>query len=146
MIAKKRFYILGSGKALFHMVYIDDLISGFILASQKNNSIGEVFIIGGEKYTTLNELSMIIADEFEVKPPGIHLPYKPVEVFSVLVEYAFKPFKIEPPLHRRRVAFFKKSRAFDISKAKRILGYEPAFSLEEGVHLTAKWYLEHGYI
>jgi len=146
MIAKKRFYILGSGKALYHMVYIDDLVSGFILASQKDNSIGEVFIIGGEKYTTINELSRIIADEFEVKPPGIHLPFKPIEILSVLMEYAYKPFDKEPPLYRRRIAFFKKDRAFDISKAKNILDYDPAFDLKEGVHLTAKWYLENGYI
>jgi nucleoside-diphosphate-sugar epimerase len=62
------------------------------------------------------------------------------------MEYAYKPFKKEPPLYRRRIAFFKKDRAFDISKAKNILGYDPAFDLKEGVHLTAKWYLENGYI
>ena len=146
MIAKKRFYIPGSGKALYHMVYIDDLVSGFILASQKNNSIGEVFIIGGPEYTTLNELSRIIAEEFKVKPPGIHLPYKPIEILSVLMEYAYRPLKKEPPLYRRRIAFFKKDRAFDISKAKKILGYRPEFDLKEGIHLTAKWYVEHGYI
>jgi len=146
MIAKKRFYILGSGKALYHMVYIDDLVSGFILASEKNNSIGEVFIIGGPEYTSLNKLSRIIAKEFEVKPPGIHLPFKPIEILSVLMEYAYRPFKKEPPLYRRRIAFFKKDRAFDISKAKRMLSYRPKFDLEEGIHLTAKWYLEHGYI
>jgi nucleoside-diphosphate-sugar epimerase len=146
MIAKNRFYILGSGEALYHMVYIDDLVSGFILASEKDNSTGEVFIIGGAKYTTINELSRIIADEFGVKPPGLHLPFKPIEILSVLMEYAYKPLKKEPPLYRRRIAFFKKDRAFDISKAKNMLGYDPAFSLKEGVHLTAKWYLENGYI
>ncbi len=146
MIARKRFYILGNGRALYHMVYIDDLVSGFILASHKSASIGEVFIIGGPKYTDLNELFKIIAEEFKVKPPGIHFPFKPIEILSVLMEYAYKPLKKEPPLYKRRVAFFKKDRAFDISKAKRILGYRPAFDLKEGIHLTAKWYLEHEYI
>jgi len=146
MIAKKKFYIFGSGKALYHMVYIDDLVSGFILASEKDNSIGEVFIIGGAKYTTINELSGIIADEFGVELPKVHFPFKPIEILSVLMEYAYKPFKKEPPLYRRRIAFFKKDRAFDISKAKNILGYVPAFDLKEGVHLTARWYLENGYI
>ena len=146
MIARKRFYVIGNGKALYHMVYIDDLVSGFILASHKSDSIGEVFIIGGPKYTDLNELFKIIAEEFKVKPPGIHFPFKPIEILSVLMEYAYKPLKKEPPLYKRRVAFFKKDRAFDISKAKRILGYRPAFDLREGIHLTAKWYMEHGHI
>ncbi len=146
MIARKRFYIIGNGKALYHMVYIDDLVSGFILASHKSGSIGEVFIIGGPKYTDLNELFRIIAQEFKVKAPGIHFPYKPIELLSVLMEYAYKPLKKEPPLYRRRVAFFKKDRAFDISKAKNILDYQPAFDLKKGIPLTAKWYLEHRYI
>ncbi len=146
MIAKKRFYIFGSGKALYHMVYIDDLVSGFILASEIDNSIGEIFIIGGPRYTSINELSGIIADEFGVEPPGIHFPFKPIEILSILMEYAYKPLKKEPPRYRRRIAFFKKDRAFNISKAKKMLGYVPEFDLKEGVHLTAKWYLENGYI
>ncbi len=146
MIAKKRFFMLGSGNALYHMVYVDDLVNGFILASEKKEAIGEVFIIGGEKYVTLNELTMLIAKEFDVPPPKIHLPYKPVEILSSAVEYIYKPLKKEPPLYRRRVAFFKKNRAFDISKAKKILGYNPAFSLEKGLHATAKWYMDNGYI
>jgi dihydroflavonol-4-reductase len=146
MIAKKKFLIFGSGKALYHMVYIDDLVSGFMLASRKEEAIGEVFIIGGERYTTLNELFGIVADEFSVNPPKIHLPYKPIEILSVLVEYIYKPLKKEPPIYRRRVAFFKKNRAFDISKAKKILGYRPVVDLREGIHLTAEWYVENGYI
>ncbi len=35
-----------------------------------------------------------------------------------------------------------KDRAFDISKAKRILGYQPKYSLEEGLKRTAEWYKE----
>jgi len=146
MIAQRKFYVFGSGKAFYHMVYINDLVSGFILASEKEKAVGEVFIIGGDKYTTLNELFRIIADEFEVNPPKIHFPYKPIEVLSVLMEYAYKPLKKEPPLYKRRVAFFKKDRAFNISKAKRILGYRPKVDLRKGIHLTAKWYIDNGYI
>ncbi len=146
MIAKKRFFMLGSGNALYHMVYIDDLVNGFILASEKKEAVGEIFIIGGERYTTLNELSRLIAKEFNVPPPRIHLPFKPVEILSTAIERIYKPLKKEPPLYRRRIAFFKKNRAFDISKAKKILGYKPEFSLEKGIHATAKWYIENEYI
>jgi len=146
MIAKERFIILGSGNAYYHMVYIDDLVSGFILASEKKEALGEVFIIGGERFTTLNELFHIIANEFGVSDSKIHLPYKPIETLSVIIEYIYKPFKKEPPIYRRRVAFYKKNRAFDISKAKKILGYKPVIDLEKGIHLTAQWYIENGYI
>jgi len=148
MIAKKRWLFFGNGRAYLHMVYIDDLVDGFILCSQKEEAIGQVFIIGGEKYTSLNELSAMIAAEFGVKTPGIHLPYKPVELLAVCVEKIWKLFKIkkQPPIYKRRVAFFKKSRAFSIEKAKKLLGYEPKIDLKSGIHKTAHWYIQNGFI
>ena len=148
MIAKKRWLFFGNGRAYLHMVYIDDLVDGFILCSQKEEAIGQVFIIGGEKYTSLNELSAMIAAEFGVKTPGIHLPYKPVELLAVCVEKIWKLFKFkkQPPIYKRRVAFFKKSRAFSIEKARTLLGYKPEVDLKTGIHLTAQWYIQNGYI
>ena len=55
-----------------------------------------------------------------------------------------KPLRIEPPLYRRRIDFFTKSRAFDISKAKRELGFEPKRDLRTGIRLTAAWYGKEG--
>ena len=44
------------------------------------------------------------------------------------------------------MAFFKKSRAFSIKKAKDMLGFKPKIDLATGIHLTAKWYMENKYI
>ena len=56
------------------------------------------------------------------------------------------PLGIEPPLHRRRVDFWTKSRAFTIDKARRLLGYDPQVHLDEGVARTAASYREAGWI
>ena len=50
---------------------------------------------------------------------------------------AVRPY---PPLYRRRVDFFTKSRAFCIDKAKRVLGYRPKVALQEGLAGTAASY------
>lgn len=148
MIAKRRWVFLGNGKAYLHMVYIDDLVDGFLLCGEKEAAIGQVFIIGGEKYVSLNELSALIAAEFNVLTPRIHIPYKPVEITAVLTEKLWKLLKLkkQPPIYKRRVAFFKKSRAFSIEKAKTLLGYSPKIDLKTGIHRTAQWYLRNGYI
>ncbi len=57
-----------------------------------------------------------------------------------MCEIICKPFGITPPVYRRRVDFFVKDRAFDISKAKKLLGYAPQVSLDEGLKITADWY------
>jgi nucleoside-diphosphate-sugar epimerase len=148
MIEKKKFLFFGSGKALFHMVYVDDLIDGFMLCAKKEEAIGQIFIIGGEEYITLNELSRLVAREFNVPSPKIHIPYLPFEFAAAVIEFFYKKLKLkkEPPIYRRRMAFYKKSRAFSIEKAKKILGYKPKYDLKTGIHLTAQWYLENGYI
>ena len=53
---------------------------------------------------------------------------------------------IDPPLHRRRVDFWTKSRAFTIEKARRLLGYEPKVDLDEGIARTAASYREAGWL
>ena len=50
------------------------------------------------------------------------------------------PLRIEPPLYRRRVDFYTKSRAFDTTRARTELGFEPKVDLREGIKRTADWY------
>ena len=56
------------------------------------------------------------------------------------------PLGLEPPLYRRRVDFFTKSRAFDTTRARTELGYAPQIDLRTGVHLTAVWYRAQGWL
>ena len=51
-----------------------------------------------------------------------------------------RPLGIEPPLHRRRAAFFTKDRAFSIDRARQAIGYSPQVELTDGLRQTADWY------
>ena len=65
---------------------------------------------------------------------------------GALSEALCVPLGIEPPLYRRRVDFFTKSRAFDTGRARRELGFAPAVDLAEGIHRTAVWYRLQGWL
>jgi nucleoside-diphosphate-sugar epimerase len=138
--------ILGNGNIKYHMVFIDDLIQGFIKASESENAVGESFIIGGDEVQTLNELLNTIGEVLGKKVSKIHLPAKPFQILGTVMEKIFIPIGISPPIYRRRVDFFTKSRSFDISKAKTIIHYHPKYSLKEGIKKTADWYLINGYL
>jgi nucleoside-diphosphate-sugar epimerase len=138
--------MIGNGNVLYHMTYVEDLAQGFLLAGEKDAAIGKVFTIGGEGYLTLSELVNKIALILLRPIPKIKVPVWPVWFAGLLCEIACKPFGISPPIYRRRVDFFIKDRAFDISKAKNILGYSPKVSLDEGLKITADWYLEKKWI
>jgi nucleoside-diphosphate-sugar epimerase len=96
--------------------------------------------------TTLNELVKLIAEVAGVAPPRVHFPVWPVWTAAAICEAVCVPLGIEPPLYRRRVDFYTKSRAFDIRRARQQLGYAPRVGLRDGIARTLAWGREHGWI
>ncbi|HDP97800.1 MAG TPA: NAD-dependent epimerase/dehydratase family protein [bacterium] len=139
-----KFRMIGNGNVLYHLTFVKDLVEGIILCGEKPEAVGEVFTLGGNEYVTLTEFIKLLAEAMNVPVPKKHVPLWPVWVAAVICEYACYPFRIKPPLYRRRLEFFTNDRAFDISKAKRILGYNPKVPLKEGLKITADWYREQG--
>jgi nucleoside-diphosphate-sugar epimerase len=145
-IARRRFVILGSGEIYYHLTYIDDLVEGFRLCGEVPAAVGRTYILAGGEVSTLNELAALIAEEAGVAPPRLHLPVWPFWLAGAACEAICAPLKIEPPLYRRRVDFFTKSRAFDISRARTELGYDPKIGLREGIRRTLAWYRSEKWI
>jgi nucleoside-diphosphate-sugar epimerase len=145
-VARRRFPMLGSGEIYYHLTYIDDLVEGFRLCGEHPAAANRTYILAGGEVTTLNELVALVADVAGVAPPRVHFPVWPVWTAAALCELVCVPFGIEPPLYRRRVDFYTKSRAFDISRARQELGYAPRVGLREGIARTLAWGREHGWI
>lgn len=140
------FPILGSGEIYYHLTYIDDLVDGFQRAGEAPAGAHRTYILAGGEVTTLNELVKLIAEVAQVRPPRLHLPVWPFWIAGAACEAVCVPLGIEPPIFRRRVDFFTKSRAFDISRARAEIGYSPSVGLRQGIALTLAWYREHGWI
>ncbi len=142
----RRLPILGSGEIYYHLTYIDDLVEGFRLCGEHPGAAGRTYILAGGEVTTLNELIGIIAEVAGVRPPRIHLPVWPFWVAGAICEAICVPMGIEPPIYRRRVDFYTKSRAFDMTRARMEIGYAPQVGLREGVARTLNWYREHRWL
>jgi dihydroflavonol-4-reductase len=145
-VARRRFPVLGQGRIYYHLTYIDDLVDGLVLCGTAAGAANRTYILAGGEVTTLNELVALIAEVAGVEPPKVHLPVWPFWLAGALCEAVCVPLGIEPPLYRRRVDFFTKSRAFDISRARQELGYAPRVGLREGIRRTLEWYRQHGWI
>ncbi|MHC4859598.1 MAG: NAD-dependent epimerase/dehydratase family protein [Planctomycetota bacterium] len=143
-VHKRTFLMFGSGEVPYHFTYIDDLVLGILLCGEHPAALGEIFIIGGDEYVSLNDLVRMVADAVGVRPRRGHLPLWPLLLAARLCEGVCKPFGIDPPLHMRRCEFFIKARAFTNAKARDLLGYRPQVPLEEGIRKTAEWYFEEG--
>ena len=105
--------IYGDGKQSRDFTFVKDVVNANILAMKARGAAGKVFNIAAGKRTTINELVSIL-DNILGK--------------DIVSEHT------EP-----REGDIKHSLA-DISLAKKILGYEPKYTLEEGLKETVKWY------
>ena len=144
MLNKRMFVQIGEGAANFHPVFIDDLVDGFVRGLTVPGIDGETFILGAARYMPLKTFVATAADALDKRPPWIRLPYKPVERVADLCEAVCHRIGVEPPLHRRRLTFFKHNRAFSIGRARDRMGYAPRIDLNEGFRRTVAWYREQG--
>ena len=145
-IARRRWITLGDGEIYYHLTYIDDLVAGFRLCGEHPAAANRTYILAGGEVTTLNALVGLVADAAGVPEPAWHLPAWPFWVAGAACEVICAPLRVEPPLFRRRVDFFTKSRAFDISRARAEIGFDPRVSLREGIRKTLDWYRAHRWL
>jgi nucleoside-diphosphate-sugar epimerase len=146
MATKSYFPILGQGKCWYHLVHVEDLVGGMLRSAVAENALGEAFIIGASEAIRLEDMAAIIAKVYHNKLRILRLPITPFFLAGDLCELLCKPFKVEPPIYRRRVAFYSKDRNFSTSKMRDVLGYQPVFDNEAGIIESANWYREHGWL
>ena len=109
--------IHGDGTQIRAWCYVDDFVDGVLLALGREEAIGQIFNIGDPKQTT----SILGLAEHIVRLTDNGMPIQ-------FQEATMPDVQVRVP---------------SIHKARRILGYEPTTSLEEGLARTIVWYKEH---
>lgn len=145
-IRNKRFFLIGKGKNTIHPVYIEDLIQGFLLTLNNPKAIGQIYNIAGEKTVESRHFFQVIADNIGAKLPKYRIPIWVAGLVLYPLIFSAKIFRFQPILTKSRLRFFINNRGCSIDKAKRKLGYQPKFSLEQGIKLTAQFYKEKDYL
>jgi len=110
------FQIWGDGEQTRNFTYVKDITRALRLASE-NITDASAVNAGISEYITINEVANEIFEALDWYPDEIdHLTDKPVGV---------------------------RHRAADTRKANRVLGWEPEYSLQDGIEATLDWYVEH---
>jgi nucleoside-diphosphate-sugar epimerase len=140
------FLMFGDGETFYHPCYIDNLVDAFELAAEHPKAVGETYLIGDDRYVSLNELVREVAASLGQTVRIVRLPFAPLRAAATVCEAVCMPLGLEPPLFRRRADWFRQTRAFTIAKAVRELGFAARVPLAAGLRRTAAWYREHGYV
>ncbi len=110
------FQIWGDGEQTRNFTYVKDITRALRLAAE-NITDGTPVNAGISRYVTMNEAVEIIFDYLDWEPQEInYMTDKPVGV---------------------------RHRAADTTRAEELLGWEPQYTVEEGIKNTLDWYLEH---
>jgi 2-alkyl-3-oxoalkanoate reductase len=145
-VAKGVFPMFGSGRTLYHPLYIDNLVDAFLLCMPPGAGSGREYLIADEKYYPIEEIVRAVARALDVPVRIPHYPVLPVVAVGHVVEKVCRPLGITPPIFPRRVDWYRQNRAFDITRARRELGYDPKIELDQGLRLTGAWYRQMGYL
>jgi dihydroflavonol-4-reductase len=143
-VSRGRFPLFGSGEGRRHMVYVDDVVSAFFKACERQEAVGKGIIVAGPKAYTLRQLLDEITRATGSKRYGVRLPLAPMLALAAVVEDVSAALKVDPPIYRRRMDFFHSDSEFDISRARRVLDWEPKVDLREGVRRTLEDYRRSG--
>ena len=102
-----------------NFTYVDDMVEAFIRTAEVDGVEGEVVNFGSQEAVTIGQLAEKIA------------------------AIMGKPLQIEHEVERLRPARSEIQRVVaDISKARKLLGWEPKISLDEGLRRTIAWFQE----
>ena len=140
------FPIFGNGDCWYHLVHVEDLTNAILRAAWEEGALGEAFIVGASEPIRLEDLARKVAAVFNRAPRIVRLPIGPFFLAADLCETLCRPLGIEPPLYRRRVAFYSKDRNFSTRKMRDVLGYRPLYENEKGIVESALWYRDRGWL
>jgi dihydroflavonol-4-reductase len=146
MAARGVFPMLGHGRTLYHLIHVEDLVDIIQLAAVHPAALGGAVIAGNPEPIPMRRMVEVIGEALGRRVRVVRVPAWPVFAAADICEAVCRPFGLEPPLYRRRVAFFTKDRAFDTRKLRDVLGYRCRYTNEEGLAATARWYVEHGWL
>jgi UDP-N-acetylglucosamine 4-epimerase len=120
ILKEKNIFINGDGKTTRDFCYVDNVVQANLLAALSNESEiqNEVFNIAVNSQVSLNQLYLSI---------------------KKIVNSLGKNYKLEPIYKNFRKGDIRHSRA-NISKAKKLIFYNPHYKFFDGLKLTVEWH------
>jgi UDP-glucose 4-epimerase len=112
--------IYGDGEQTRDFVYVQDVVEANMLALNCKDAVGEAFNVGSGTSTSINQVAEFLKEI--TNKENLHNIYSAPRPGDIRHGYA------------------------DISKAKELLGYNPKFSIKEGLTELVNWYAKNKHL
>jgi nucleoside-diphosphate-sugar epimerase len=135
--------LINEGTGICNYVYIDNLLDATIAATKRDQSVGEVYLISdgiGAPWKEFFGYYARMAGMGNIRSVPVVVGKAIALGMEIISRVTGKP----PKITREAVRFLTSQARFNIAKARMELGYQPRFSLDEGMKLTEHWLREEG--
>ncbi len=136
---------IGDGKNLVDTTYIDNAAAAHLLAADRlaqNPALsGRIYFISQAEPIPAWDMINAILSAAGLQPVTGSVSHRSAWLIGLVLEFFYRTLRIpaEPPMTRFLADAVAKSHWFDISAARRDLGYAPAVSTAEGLRRLADW-------
>jgi nucleoside-diphosphate-sugar epimerase len=137
--------LIDGGSGLANLVWVDDVVAAMLTASEHRNAAGEAFLISGPRPVTWREyigrFAHMCGKPMPPSVPGwrakMEAPWR--RVLGTLTQRPRGLSGMDLTLMPNRTTV-------SIEKARKDLGYVPAFSFDDGMRACEAWLRQEGYL
>ena len=134
----RRIYVLGDGSNRYQLLAVEDLVEAVTLASTADGVAGEAINVGAQSFGTVRSDLQALIDHAGSRSRLTAVPVRPAEVALRALELARLS-----PLAEWHYRTAHRDSFVDVSRARRLLGWQAQFSNAEALCRTYDWYLAH---
>ncbi|HIC88427.1 MAG TPA: NAD-dependent epimerase/dehydratase family protein [Anaerolineae bacterium] len=138
LIKAGKMILVDGGRAYCKPVYIDSVVDGVVLAAKVDVAVGEAFNLTDGRPVPWQEFFGAYARMLGVERlPSVSYPV--AWLYAALMELLAKIQGRRPSITRKAVASLRSFNSFSNEKARRVLGWQPAVDLTEGMRRIEAW-------
>ncbi|MBI3540812.1 MAG: NAD-dependent epimerase/dehydratase family protein [Deltaproteobacteria bacterium] len=151
-MVKKGFLFIPGGKrggeARLTLAHVQDVVTGLLLAASSPKALGEIFFVGeGHSYTWEQVGDTIRRALLGTPLWRVSVPKFVLYGLGIFAEIVTQVTGRLLPLNFSYARnFVQKNWTLDISKAKRVLDFQPSYFLTRGIQETVNWYQKEGWL
>jgi nucleoside-diphosphate-sugar epimerase len=145
-VLRRQFRPIGRRTVWLHPIYIDDMVEALVRCGERAEAVGECFHLAGREPVSLAGLADAIARAGGSRMSRGYIPLPAAQALAVVGDRLPPNLRRSAPLTRGRLDFLTHSRIYDVTKARRLLGFAAATDLPAGAAHSVAWYREQGYL
>jgi acetylornithine/succinyldiaminopimelate/putrescine aminotransferase/nucleoside-diphosphate-sugar epimerase len=149
-IRRRQMLLVGGGRALVGLCYVENLADATLLALSHERAAGEAFNIADGVDVSWRRFVDDLAAGLSAPRPRLNVPYPLAVGLAVGLEHGYRGLrratglKTRPLLSRQAVQLMGIDQSFSTARARELLGWEPRVDYQSGLGQTLEWLRAEG--